>query len=292
VRESSTVVTGDPMGTGKSEPADARQLYIDLMKNALTRYTFGETWQPYEPKRGSWRHLVFRQGKKILDRRNLELVSRFTFNADARAEGSDWPPEADTMIGLRRLDNLEQCVRDVIEKQVPGDLIETGVWRGGACIFMRAMLKAFGEQQRTVWVADSFRGLPKPEADRTDDVEDALWTYDFLAIPLERVQANFKRYDLLDDQVRFLPGWFQDTLPTAPVEQISVLRLDGDMYDSTMVALRSLYPKLSPGGYVIVDDYHAVRACKEAVDDYRTEHGITAELHQVDWTCRYWRKPE
>jgi len=109
-----------------------------------------------------------------------------------------------------------------------------------------------------VWVADSFRGLPQAESNRADDVEDALWTYDFLAVPIERVKANFARYGLLDEQVRFLPGWFEDTLPTAPISQIAVLRLDGDMYDSTMVALRSLYPKLSVGGYVIVDDYHAV----------------------------------
>ena len=278
------------VGVADAPTDEVRGLYLDLMKNALTRYAFGETWQPYEPKRGSWRHLVYRQGKRVLDKRGLELVLRFTFNADARAQGTDWPPEADTMIGLRRLDNIDQCVRDVIEHDVPGDLIETGVWRGGACIFMRAMLKSYGVTDRAVWVADSFRGLPQAESNRADDVADALWTYDFLAVPIERVKANFERYGLLDEQVRFLPGWFQDTLPTAPISQIAVLRLDGDMYDSTMVALRSLYPKLSVGGYVIVDDYHAVRGCKEAVDDYRTEHGITDELHQVDWTCRYWRR--
>lgn len=270
--------------------ADVRRLYLDLMKKALTRFAFGESWQPYEPKRRTWRHFVYRRGKRLLDKRGLEIVSRFTFSAEARAEGTDWPPEAETMIGLRRLENIEHCVQDVIDREVPGDLIETGVWRGGAVIFMRAMLKANGDTGRTVWVADSFRGLPPAEAHRVDDTEDALWTYEFLAVPQEQVQANFARYDLLDDQVRFLPGWFQDTLPTAPIETIAVLRLDGDMYDSTMVALRSLYPKLSVGGYVIVDDYHAVRGCKEAVDDFRAEFGITDELEQVDWTCRYWRR--
>jgi len=130
----------------------------------------------------------------------------------------------------------------------------------------------------------------KAEENRAEDIEDALWTYDFLAIPIEQVQANFTRYGLLDEQVKFLPGWFEDTLPTAPVEQLAVLRLDGDMYDSTMVALNSLYSRLSVGGFVIVDDYHAIRGCKEAVDDFRAAHGITDELKQVDWTCRYWRK--
>jgi O-methyltransferase len=269
---------------------DVRQLYCDLMKKTLTRYAFGETWQPYEPRRGSLKGGIARQGRRLLHRRGLELVSRFTFSPDARAEGRDWPPDAETMIGLRRLDNLEECIRDVLDHEVPGDLIETGVWRGGAVIFMRAMLKAYGERDRTVWVADSFRGLPKPNPHRTEDVEDALWAVPFLAVPLDRVKKNFSRYGLLDEQVRFLPGWFEDTLPTAPVERISIMRLDGDMYDSTMVSLRSLYPKLSVGGYVIIDDYHAVRGCEQAVDDFRTEHGITDELRRVDWTCRYWRR--
>lgn len=270
---------------------EVRRLYLELLKNALTRVAFGETWQPYTgPRSRTLRRLLYRGAKPRLDRRGIELVTRFPFSADARAEGSDWPPEAETMIGLRRLENLEACIRDVIERDVPGDLIETGVWRGGACIFMRAMLKAYGDTTRTVWVADSFLGLPPAEVHRTEDLEDALWTKTFLAVPLERVQANFARYDLLDEQVRFLPGWFEDTLPTAPVGQLAVLRLDGDMYDSTTVALRSLYPKLSVGGYVIVDDYHAVRGCKEAVDDFRAEHAIVDELVQVDWTCRFWRR--
>ncbi|MFI6762305.1 TylF/MycF family methyltransferase [Micromonospora sp. NPDC050417] len=269
---------------------DPRRLYCDLMKKALTRYAFGESWIAYSPRRRSLRTSLVRRGQRMLHRRGMELVVRFPFNPDERAHGRDWPPEAETMVGLRRLDNLEQCVTDVLERGVPGDLIETGVWRGGACIFMRGVLKAYGDQHRTVWVADSFRGLPKPDPKRIEDVEDALWAEPFLAVPLERVQANFRRYDLLDEQVRFLPGWFEDTLPTAPVEQVAVMRLDGDLYDSTMVALNSLYPKLSVGGYVIVDDYHAVRGCRQAVDDFRAAHGITDELRQVDWTCRYWQR--
>ena len=269
---------------------DVRRLYLELMKKALTRYSFGERWQPYSPRPGTWRHGVFRLARRFLDRRGLEVVSRFPFDSQTRADGRDWPPEADTMIGLRRLGNLEHCVREVITSGVPGDLIETGVWRGGACIFMRAMLEAYGERDRTVWVADSFQGLPKPEDGRDEDAEDALWSVPFLAVPQERVAANFARYGLLDDQVRFLPGWFSDTLPTAPIETIAVMRLDGDMYDSTMVALRSLYPKLSVGGYVIVDDYQAIRGCKQAVDDFRADLGITDELHQVDWTGRFWQR--
>jgi O-methyltransferase len=276
------------VGPGSSE--EIRQLYLDLLKRTLTRYAFGETWQPYEIGRTGLRGRMYRSGRRLLHRRGLEVVHRFRFSPDARAEGKDWPPDAETMIGLRRLENLEACVRDTLVDRVPGDLVETGVWRGGACIFMRAMLKAYGDRDRTVWACDSFRGLPRPAENRPEDIEDALWRVGFLAIPLDRVKDNFARYGMLDDQVRFLPGWFQDTLPTAPMKQIAVMRLDGDMYDSTMVALRSLYPKLSVGGYVIVDDYNAVRGCQQAVDEFRAEHGITDELRPVDWACRYWRR--
>ncbi len=106
---------------------------------------------------------------------------------------------------------------------------------------------------------------------------------------MEQVQSNFRAYDLLDDQVVFLKGWFKDTLPTAPIEKLAILRLDGDMYESTMDGLNNLYDKLSPGGFCIVDDY-GLPGCKLAIDDYRKEHGITDVMIQVDWTGWYWRK--
>jgi O-methyltransferase len=195
------------------------------------------------------------------------------------------------MIGLRRLDNLQECIVDV-RHEVPGDLIETGVWRGGATIFMRATLQAYGDTQRRVWVADSFQGLPKPDATAyPQDAGIRLHAVELLSVSLEQVQDNFRRYGLLDDQVEFLPGWFRDTLPSAPIEHLAIMRLDGDMYESTMVALEALYPKLSPGGYVIIDDYR-VSNCRQAVDDFRREHSITEPLNQIDWTGTYWQRSD
>ena len=206
-------------------------------------------------------------------------------------EGRIWPVIAHTMIGLKRLDNLEFCIEEVIAKAVPGDLIETGVWRGGATIFMRAVLKAYGVTDRYVWVADSFEGLPPPdEGNYPPDAGDRLHEARELAISLERVKANFDKYGLLDDQVRFLKGWFRDTLPVAPIQRLAVLRLDGDMYQSTMDALVNLYPKLSRGGFVIVDDYGAIPACRQAVNDYRSADGITEEIRSIDWTGIFWQK--
>lgn len=208
-----------------------------------------------------------------------------------REFGLGWPKHAETMSGLRRLDNVEECVADVVRQGVPGDLIEAGVWRGGTTILMRGLLAAYGDDERKVWAADSFQGLPKPNAqtfpadaglDYTGHTE--LWVGE------QQVRANFARYGLLDDRVEFLPGWFKDTLPGAPVERLAVMRLDGDLYESTLDALDALYPRLSVGGYCIIDDYGALEACRRAVDDYRATHGITEELRPVDWTGAYWQR--
>jgi hypothetical protein len=206
-------------------------------------------------------------------------------------EGRIWPIVAHTMIGLKRLDNLQFCIEEVISNGVTGDLIETGVWRGGATIFMRAVLKAYGVSDRCVWVADSFEGLPPPDTGKYPyDAGDTLYKARELVVSLEEVKTNFERYGLLDDQVRFLKGWFRDTLPVAPIQRLAVLRLDGDMYESTMDALVNLYPKLSEGGYVIVDDYGCIPACRRAVQDYRSATSIIEEIRAIDWTGIFWQK--
>jgi O-methyltransferase len=165
------------------------------------------------------------------------------------------------------------------------------VWRGGAAIFMRSIIKAYGEKQRTVWVADSFEGLPPPDPDHYPaDIDHPHDTFaKWLAIPKEQVERNFRRYGLLDEQVRFLKGWFKDTLPSAPIERLAVLRLDGDMYESTIQTLDALYSKLSLGGFTIIDDY-CLKSCAQAVHDFRRAHGISDEIIDIDGMGRYWRR--
>jgi O-methyltransferase len=267
-----------------------RALYLDLLKKVLTRYAFRDSYQPFSLGGGALRLALHRAVSAALRPFGLALYARTPFDAQQRAEGRDWPAEAETMIGLRRLENLERCIADVLRRDVPGDFIETGVWRGGATIFMRAALKAHGDTTRRVWLADSFRGLPRPDTDRYPaDGDGGFWSYAALAVPLEEVRRNFARYGLLDEQVCFLPGWFRDTLPSAPIERLAVLRLDGDLYESTMDALGALYPKLSVGGYVIVDDY-ALPMCRAAVEDYRRQQGITEPITPIDWTGIFWRR--
>jgi Macrocin-O-methyltransferase (TylF) len=165
------------------------------------------------------------------------------------------------------------------------------VWRGGVCIYARAVLKAYGVTDRRVWLADSFQGIPDPgEGGHAMDKEMALHESNHvLGVSMETVERNFESYGLLDDQVRFLPGWFRDSLPTAPIERLAVVRLDGDLYESTMDALTHLYGRLSPGGFVIVDDY-CIPACRKAVEEFREAEGIEDPLEMIDDYSAFWRR--
>jgi len=273
----------------KSTLSMPAEMYLDLLKQSLTGHLQEGMYRSVDPPRGSLAHLLYRPLHSVLRAGGFELVRNVT--ATQRHEGRDWPAQALTMGGRRRLDNLQACIADVIAGDVRGDLLEAGAWRGGASILMRAVLKTYGEVRRVVWVADSFRGLPKPDPARYPaDADDRLWSRPQLAVSLEEVRANFERYGLLDDQVRFLPGWFAETLPRAPIEHLAVLRVDADMYQSTLEALEHLYPRLSVGGYAIIDDYGALPNCRAAVDDFRTRYSIDQELVPIDWTGVFWKK--
>lgn len=268
-------------------------LYISLLKKVLIdlhRIEFGE-YTPLQTNNKNWKARTLRLLDGFL-RQQKHAICKFVINnKENRYDGRDWPSCADTMIGLKRLDNIEACFREIIKDNVPGDFIETGVWRGGATIFMAALLKDASITDRNVWVADSFEGLPKPNEQKyVEDKGDLHFTKNALAISLETVKGNFEKYDLLDSNIKFLKGWFKDTLPSAPINKLSLLRLDGDMYESTMDGLVNLYPKLSKGGFIIIDDWGAVQGCKKAVNDYRNDHNIKEAIQTIDWTGVYWRK--
>lgn len=279
---------------------DPKNLYLDLMKKVLTDYLrVGDDYANGMPSEYWWpksalKNLRNRWLIRFLHRGHMLVLKhdRLTpaVRREQREKGLGWPFFADTMIGLRRLDNIQALCEIVIRDGVPGDFIETGVWKGGAAIFMRAVLKAHDVTERLVWACDSFEGLPPPEPDKYPaDVNDPHHTYRFLAVSQEQVEKNFEKYSLLDDQVRFVKGFFEHTLEGVPAEKFALLRLDGDMYSSTIVALQALYPRLSPGGFIIIDDYH-LGPCKQAVDDYRKEHGITEDVTWIDESGVFWRK--
>ncbi|MFG2091681.1 TylF/MycF family methyltransferase [Spirillospora sp. NPDC048824] len=246
--------------------ADSTAMYLDLMKKILTNVIYEDP-----PLPNPW-------------------LPGDAFDRIDRLAGLDWPSSAHTMIGIRRLDNVQFCVERILADGVPGDFIETGVWRGGTCIFMRALLRAHGITNRLIWCADSFAGMPEVVDGHEGDVELATHAFnDLMGVSLDTVKQNFEAYGLLDDQVRFLPGWFKDTLPNTPIRRLALLRLDGDLYESTTDALVNLYPKLSIGGFVIVDDY-LIDVCKEAVHDFREDNNIHDEIVEIDGYGVYWRR--
>jgi hypothetical protein len=235
-----------------TSPAD---LYLDLLKRTLTGMVYEDP-----PIAVPW-------------------LSHADYRLADREKGIDWPQHAPCMIGSR-LDNVQQCVEQVLTDGVPGDLAEAGVWRGGTAIFMRALLKIHAVADRAVWVIDSFAGLP-PGSGWAEAAR--------LAVPLAEVKHNFGLYGLLDEQVHFTEGWFRDTLPVQAPGPFAVIRLDGDLYESQLDALTYLYPRLSPGGFVIIDDPQ-LDGCGRAIADYREKHRISEPVLETNGFTVFWRK--
>jgi O-methyltransferase len=264
-----------------SEP---RELYLDLVEDTLLGTNRERGLIPIARTRTRLGGLI----RELIERRGMVLAQP-GHTVEQLETGGQPTPEAYSMIGRTRMRNLRSCVEAVIRHGVRGDLIETGVWKGGSTIYMRAILAVHGEH-RDVYVADSFSGVPPPshpsdvaEAHKLDEIER-------FSISLEQVRANFERFRLLDEHVRFVEGLFCDTLPHLCDREWALVRLDADLYESTMDGLVNLYPRLSPGGFLIVDDYGTFKACREAVHDFREGNDVSEPIERIDATGVYWRK--
>lgn len=281
------LLPGKGLGMNQKKFIDSKNLYLDLLKACLTNIIYGESEMGDALASDRFlQNLV----ENTLSNVGLRLVRIKKYQQSLRLVGRDWPITAHTMIGVKRLDNIQLCIEDVLAKNVEGDLIETGIWRGGATIFMRAILKVHQIKNRVVWVADSFKGLPKPNPKKyPQDSFGHLHTVKYISVSLSQVKKNFKTYGLLDNQVKFLSGYFKDTLAKAPIKKLSVIRFDGDTYEATIDVLNYLYPKLSQGGYMIIDDYRNIPAVQQAVDDYRKTHNITDKIQIIDWSSVFWQ---
>lgn len=243
----------------------ARTAYLDLMEKVLT----GEiTADP-----------------------PIKLFGNDAFDRQKRLRGLDWPQNAKSMIGAMRMHNVRHLVELAIVEGLPGDIVETGVWRGGASIMAKAVIEAYGDRHRKVYLADSFEGLPPPNAEKyPQDAQLHLEQYSDLAVSEEQVRANFAEMGLLDSRVITVKGWFRDTMPTFPVKTIAVLRLDGDLYESTIDPLNHLFDKVSPGGWVIIDDYDCFDACKAAAHDFLSARGLKPDIKHIDGVGAFFRK--
>jgi O-methyltransferase len=268
------VETREIRAPGPGADADAlRTAYLELLKLSLCDLVGARTMS------------VGRTGSGRVFMRELsgELLK-------LRAGGLDWPLTGLSMVGLRRLDDLQACVETVVADGVQGDLIEAGAWRGGASILVRATLDSLGATDRRLHVADSFGGFPPPDTENFPvDAERDLHNVDFLAVGLEEVKGHFSRLGL-SEGVEFVPGLFQETMPGLTGRRWSLVRLDGDTYESTWVTLEALYPGLSDGGFLLIDDYKLIEECRRAVDDFREQHGIDEQIEEVDWNGVRWRR--
>jgi O-methyltransferase len=260
--------------TGPSaDPDQLREAYLELLKLTLCDLANART--------ESVMLTIDHSGMFSKESDEEELVHRAT--------GMHWSLHGLTMVGLTRLDHLQRCVESVVREGVDGDLIEAGVWRGGASILMRATLNSL-DAGREVWLADSFEGFPEPDEETFPaDSERDLSRFDFFSIPVEEVRANFARLGL-NDGIRFVPGFFDETMPALRGGTWSVVRIDSDTYESTWLALDALYPGLSAGGHLIIDDYYMLPECRRAVDEYRREHGVSEPLEPIDWNSVGWRR--
>jgi O-methyltransferase len=269
--------------------------YLNLLKRCLTASIYEESaWRIVEGPMVSETGLAAALKRTIiaaLNRRGLKLIRTSRLDPDARDQGLDWPLFGMTMAGSRRLENIQECTETCVAENIPGDFAETGVWRGGSCILAKAIFRELGADNRRVWCCDSFQGMPKPnEKDLSISEVSDFSDRNFLAATVEEVAANFRKFDLLDDNVKFVKGWFNETLPSVPIDSIAVLRMDGDLYQSTMDALANLYDKVSPSGFIIVDDYRSWEGCRQAVDEFREERAIVDKIINIDAHAIFWRK--
>lgn len=275
-----------PADRAAHEQQRVRDLYLDLLERAVMHTLYSPPDVREDPARvvASFEEEFERAGIKEFPAEDWLTA------AEKREQGRDWPIYAQTMVGAKRIRNVRESVETILADGIPGDLIEAGCWRGGSSILMRGVLKAYGVTDRTVFAADSFEGLPKPDPERFPaDARDTGYQAEELKVPVQQVRNNFELYKLFDERVQLVEGWFSETLPKLRDRRWALIRLDGDLYESTMDGLVNLYPQVSPGGIVIIDDYGWVN-CREAVEAYREEHSITEPIVEIDWVGAYWRK--
>lgn len=202
-----------------------------------------------------------------------------------------------TMTSAERILALCQSIRYLVQHQVAGDLVECGVWRGGSVMAAVRTLKHLNDVERRIWLYDTFEGMSPPTArdvdhlgktadellrkDRPDDPS-SVWCRSSLA----EVRTNVASCGYPAANVRYVVGPVEQTLPKEKPDRIALLRLDTDWYESTRAELQELFPRLVPGGILLIDDYGHWQGCRRAVDEYFRDQGICMLLHRIDYTGR------
>jgi O-methyltransferase len=239
-----------------------RDAYIDLVKRSVSNCVYlGEQYS-------------FEEFSSI--RHYDTKTSRWKIDAFSRPM---------TLLALDQLDLIEEVIVTLEKNNIPGDYIEAGVWKGGVIIFMRALINAYNIKNRKVIAADSFQGIPPSTHYSKDSVD--KWSDRWVA-SFEEVKQSIQRYGLLDDKIEFVVGYFSQSLKALSDRTFALLRLDSDSYESISTSLQHLYPRLSLGGIVIVDDWH-LHGCKRAVIEYRALNKIGGSM-SIRSGNAYWVK--
>ena len=205
-----------------------------------------------------------------------------------------------TMTSPERILALCDAVQYVHDNGIAGDIVECGVWKGGSMAAVSRTLRELDTTNRTLWMYDTFEGMSEPtendvdlhghtadqmlaEADEAKaESRDSIWC----RCSLENVKETLRQTSYPESQMRFVKGKVEDTLPIESPEQIAILRLDTDWYESTRCELEILFPKLVPGGVLIIDDYGHWQGCRKAVDEHFAANNVRMFLHRVDYTGR------
>ena len=270
--------------------------YLELIKKSIIAEFYPFTYLGVDhPTSNSLKRIIKKVILSLLSKKGLSIKKDIT--SDDFENGSKRSSLSFSMVGKKRLNNVHELIDKIYKNKIEGDFLEAGIWRGGVVIFMKACLFAYNDSSRKIWGIDSFKGFPS--LDLKNFPEDSIfekilnkWNRQEMIVSKKEVIDNIKKFDLFDKQIELLEGWFSDILYNDnEIKKLSLCRIDGDLYQSTYEALVGLYPKISSGGYVIIDDYGLPSgACKKAVDRFRKENNINSELVKIDWVGVYWKK--
>ncbi len=242
--------------------------------------------------------------KRILTKPLRSVFGRFGYeiiNKPQPMSASEFPPDftpeeiADyrtvepfTLTGPLRTVSLMRSLEYLVRQQIPGDIVECGVWKGGSMMAAALTLLRLKEK-RQLWLFDTFQGMSEPTAEdvsvcNISAEEDYKGNY--LRIGLEQVRSAVLSTGYPEGQIRFVEGKVEDTIPAQIPEQIALLRLDTDWYESTHHELVHLFPRLVRGGVLIIDDYGHWQGARKASDEYFAANNIAILLNRVDFSCR------
>ncbi len=225
----------------------------------------------------------------------LGLDAFFAFNAARAVDKIDILADREFLEIYRRvfpftLTTIENAyalfnsVRHLVRHEIPGDFVECGVWRGGSAMTMALALASIGETDRTIRLYDTFDKFPEPTAE--DGYAAVPWWVDYFVTSADQVREAMLSTGYPPDRIELIEGRVEDTLPEAPEAPCAMVRLDTDYYSSTLCELEYLYPLLSPGGVLIIDDYGLFAGSRRATHEYFETHDVRMMLHRIDVAAR------